>query len=226
MDGLLHPRLCVVPYVAQTLRDALRGQPYLRRTLTFLICYIWTEQQVLQQHAIAIADTYTVNRDLWQKAAADLRQPYWDWASNSVPPAEVISLQQVNITKPDGSRGSVQNPLFSYRFHPIDGSFPAPFSRWNSTLRQPVGTAAGATSNVSRLTRYFALLRFHALDTNHTLSRVLQNAQMDIKTSTYNLLSRVNTWPGTCLSSSVTNCVVIISLSTSSLQQPQCRRRR
>jgi tyrosinase len=153
MARLLYTWLCAVPHLAQAIRDALRGQSYSRRTQTFLICHIRTEQQVLQQHAIAIADTYTVNRAQWQKAAADLRQPYWDWASNSVPPAEVISLQQVNITKPDGSRGPVQNPLFSYRFHPIDGSFPPPYSRWNSTLRQPTGTGSGATSNVSRLTR-------------------------------------------------------------------------
>ena len=118
-----------------------------------LIRFIIEQQQVLQRHAIAIADTYTVNRAAWQKAAAELRQPFWDWASNSVPPAEVISQQQVTITRPDGTRGQVPNPLFSYRFHPIDASFPAPYSRWTSTLRHPANARPNATSNPTRLVR-------------------------------------------------------------------------
>jgi tyrosinase len=91
---------------------------------------------VLQKHAIAIADTYQVDQARWKKAAADLRQPYWDWARNSIPPPEVISLQSVTITRPDGQRAQVPNPIYQYRFHPIDPSFPPPYSDWPTTLRQ------------------------------------------------------------------------------------------
>jgi len=49
------------------------------------------------------------------EAAANLRQPYWDWAVNSVPPDEVISFTQLTITGPEGSI-TVDNPLYRYVF--------------------------------------------------------------------------------------------------------------
>ena len=91
----------------------------------------------MQKHAIDIAGKYRVNRDTWQTEAHNLRAPYWDWATNSVPPPEVVSLQSVKIIDFDGSTISVPNPLFQYTFHPIDPSFPPPYSKWQTTLRHP-----------------------------------------------------------------------------------------
>ncbi|TFK38852.1 tyrosinase [Crucibulum laeve] len=139
--------------------------------------YMMLYEQILNQRAQAIAATYTVNQDSWKKAAADLRQPYWDWARNAVPPPEVISLQQVTITTPDGKRTAVTNPLVRYTFHPIDRSFPAPYSRWQVTHRQPNSTSSTTTDNITRL------------------RSVLSNAQSDITTGTYSMLTRVHTWP-------------------------------
>ncbi|KAF8990391.1 tyrosinase [Cyathus striatus] len=139
--------------------------------------YVMLFEQILHERAKAIADTYTVNKASWQAAANTLRQPFWDWARNAVPPAEVISLQNVTITTPDGKRTSVSNPLVRYRFHPIDQSFPTPYSGWQTTLRQPNNKSSSATDNVKRL------------------RSILRNAQSNITSSTYNMLTRVHTWP-------------------------------
>ncbi|KAI0322394.1 tyrosinase [Amylostereum chailletii] len=139
--------------------------------------YVALFEQVLQQHAISIANTYTADKARWTKAAANLRAPYWDWAANSVPPAEVISLKNVDIIGSNGHKTSVANPLFQYTFHPVDPSFPAPYSKWHTTLRHPTSSGANATTNVA------------------SLKSDLSAAQEDITTSTYNLLTRVHTWP-------------------------------
>jgi tyrosinase len=139
--------------------------------------YVMLYEQILQKLAVQIAATYTVDPDSWKQAANDLRQPFWDWASNAIPPDEVIALPQVTITAPDGSRILTDNPLYQYTFHPIDQSFQDPYSSWPTTLRQPDGTDSDATDDVDRL------------------RSVLSSAQSNITTSTYNLLTRVNTWP-------------------------------
>jgi tyrosinase len=107
----------------------------------------------LQQRAVEIAATYTVDTQDWKKAAADLRQPYWDWAANAVPPDEVIKNEQVNITNKDGEQVLVNNPLYQYTFHPIDPSFPDPYSEWQTTLRQPTSGDADATDDIPTLQR-------------------------------------------------------------------------
>jgi tyrosinase len=108
----------------------------------------------MQRHALDIAGQYQVDKDTWNTAAQNLRAPYWDWATNSLPPAEVISLQSVNIITFDGSTISVPNPLFQYTFHPIDPSFRAPYSHWPMTLRHADSTSPNATTDVQSLTEY------------------------------------------------------------------------
>ncbi|KAJ6580116.1 tyrosinase [Mycena vulgaris] len=144
---------------------------------TFHRPYLFLFEQVLQTAAINIAATYTVDQDRFKKAAMELRQPYWDWARNSVPPAEVISLNQVTITAPNGQKIQVDNPLRRYTFHPIDPSFPDPYSGWQTTLRHPDSTDPDAQDNVAELTN------------------TLKSTQRQLKTKTYNLLTRVHTWP-------------------------------
>ncbi|KAI8994151.1 tyrosinase [Trametes punicea] len=139
--------------------------------------YVALFEQILHNHATDIANTYTADKPRWQKAAAELRQPFWDWAKNTTPPPEVISSDTVTITLPTGERKLVDNPLLRYRFHPIDPSFPDPYSNWSVTLRHPTSTGPDAKDNVRSLTK------------------TLQADQSDITSKTYNLLSRVHTWP-------------------------------
>nr|BAE48754.1 polyphenoloxidase [Agaricus blazei] len=139
--------------------------------------YVLMVEQILSGHAQQIADTYAVDKDAWKQAATQFRHPYWDWAANSVPPPEVISLPKVTITTPDGKNTSVNNPLMRYTFHPVsDGGFHKPFSQWSTTLRQPDSTRSNAQENVAQL------------------KSVLKNAQSSITQATYDMFNRVTTW--------------------------------
>jgi tyrosinase len=90
---------------------------------------------LLQQNALNIAQQYP--DPAWITAAQNIRAPYWDWATDIIPPPEVISLESVNIITPDGNTTAVPNTLLQYTFNPIDPSFPAPYSFWQTTIRHP-----------------------------------------------------------------------------------------
>ena len=112
-------------------------------------------QQSLQQNALAIAQTYK-DSQRWVSAAQNLRAPYWDWATNSVPPPEVISLTTVTVlAAPDGNPTDVTNPLYQYTFNPIDPSFTPPYQYWQTTIRSPDNPGSpDATTDVALLTQY------------------------------------------------------------------------
>jgi tyrosinase len=56
-------------------------------------------------------------------AAASLRLPYWDWAvdppngQNAIP--DSIAQPTIRVVTPNGTK-TIENPLYSYKFHPID----------------------------------------------------------------------------------------------------------
>lgn len=139
--------------------------------------YVMLVEQIINHHAQQIAGTYkTYDRREWVDAATKLRQPYWDWAENIVPPPQVISLDQVEITAPNGRRKNVTNPLRRYTFHPIDPSFPLPYSRWQTTLRQPSRTGPNAKDNVTLLVN------------------TLSNSQRSTTSDTFSMLTRIRDW--------------------------------
>ncbi|KAI0667738.1 tyrosinase [Trametes maxima] len=139
--------------------------------------YVALFEQILQQFAKQIAATYVIDPAGWRRAADDLRQPFWDWARNMLPPPEVISLDRVTITGADGRRREVDNPLRRYRFHPIPPSFPPPWSGWPATLRHPTSQSPAATDNVQ------------------SLINTLQANQSNVTSTTYYMLTRLRTWP-------------------------------
>ena len=54
---------------------------------------------MIQKYAKEVAATYTTHDcAAWVQAAEELRQPYWDWAANAIPPDEVVALPKVTIT--------------------------------------------------------------------------------------------------------------------------------
>jgi len=72
----------------------------------------------------------------------------------------------------------VPNPLYQYTFHPIDGSFTNPYNHWKTTIRHPnPPNSPNSTTNVPGLINY------------------LKSIQGDVRSSTYNLLKLVHTWP-------------------------------
>ena len=87
----------------------------------------------MQKQAVRIAATYEVDKIAWERAALEIRQPYWDWAAKSVPPNEVLSSAQVEITGPDGSVVPVDNPLYNYEF---SASFANAFKLSPTTVRK------------------------------------------------------------------------------------------
>jgi len=87
--------------------------------------YLALYEQVLVGQAQAAANSFPPGpmRDRYLTAAAILRLPYWDWAitpkanQNSLP--DSVTSPTIQITYPNGTR-TVQNPLYSYSFHPVD----------------------------------------------------------------------------------------------------------
>jgi len=64
-------------------------------------------------------------RQRYAAAALSWRAPYWDWAApppegQSVLPTS-LSSPTANITTPNGNV-TINNPLYSYRFHPVSES--------------------------------------------------------------------------------------------------------
>ena len=109
----------------------------------------------MQQRAVEITVTYTGDTKDWKKSITDLCQPYWNWELNTIPPDEVIKQKKVTITDKDGKRVPVDNPLYHYKFHPIDSSFPYPYSQWQTTIRHPTHrNDADATDNIMLLMSY------------------------------------------------------------------------
>ena len=136
------------PYVALYEVCNIHISPYMLLPLTRQ-----NIQQILQKHAIDIAETYTVDKQRWQQVAADLRQPFWDWASEIVPPRQVIADAQVTYTASDGSRKQMANPLYQYRFHPVDTDFDSPYDAFPITVRHPTGSGSDVRTDVDALRR-------------------------------------------------------------------------
>ena len=105
----------------------------------------------MQGHARRIAQTYRANKGDWKQAAKDIRQPYWDFAANSVPPDEVITLTRVKITVPDGRRIDVTNPLHHYTFQSRSPFGVSTSDEWVTTRRYPTFSTFGVFDDTDRL---------------------------------------------------------------------------
>jgi tyrosinase len=92
----------------------------LQRFSTWHRGYVVLIEQEIQKVALDIAKTYKTDPTGWQNAAKSLRQPYWGWDEYStfIPPTQVLSDAQVQITVADGSKQSVPNPWLSFTFPP------------------------------------------------------------------------------------------------------------
>lgn len=92
---------------------------------------------MLQGAAQEIAKKFTADKNDWVEAANDLRQPFWDWGLDELPPSQIISDEEVSIVDYDSSKITVKNPILRYRFNPIDPSFSGPYANWQTTVRHP-----------------------------------------------------------------------------------------
>ncbi|KIY70745.1 Di-copper centre-containing protein [Cylindrobasidium torrendii FP15055 ss-10] len=136
-------------------------------------------EQIIQAEAAKIAATYTDSlRDRFVSAAETLRQPYWDWASNIVPPDEVYLLDEVQYLAPSGNYETMANPFKRYTFQNSSYQrFNSPYNQWPSTIRQPSSQDSSATDNTS------------------LLQQKLQANGDSIRNRIYATLTNIHTWP-------------------------------
>ncbi|KAF2735384.1 Di-copper centre-containing protein [Polyplosphaeria fusca] len=122
--------------------------------------YIALFEQILYQSiqaAVAEFPAGSAQRNRYNTALATFRIPYWDWAA--IPPSGQSSfpavLQQptISVVLPNGTT-TINNPLFSYVFHPLSASDMGnvvPWSVYPSTLRSPSTRTAKAVSQNSKV---------------------------------------------------------------------------
>ena len=105
-------------------------------------------QQIIYNNAQQIAGTYpSATIAQYQAAATTLRIPYWDWARNATMP-DVTNQPKITINTPTGSQ-LIDNPLYTYTFHPrpstsdfptkesVSGLEPQEFSKSCDPLNRP-----------------------------------------------------------------------------------------
>lgn len=155
----------------------------------------YTQQQVLQSNAIQIAQEYEKSEQGWLEAAHALRSPYWDWASNTPPPDEIIRFKTIEIASPKGTQ-TVTNPLYAYKFHPIDPSFQPPFSGDTYTVRNPdPNSPPPQESRPDALLAYvsYSICGYIGLVSDHsTCDSSLK--QFDARTAIYMTMTLVKDW--------------------------------
>ncbi len=68
--------------------------------------------------------------------------PYWDWASSAAIPT-ILSTPKITITTPAGNQ-EIENPLYAYRFPPLDptyfprqGAYDSYLANDPTTIRDP-----------------------------------------------------------------------------------------
>ena len=125
--------------------------------LTWHRPYLALYEQLVQSYAVEAANEFPAGpvRDGYVAAATTLRLPYWDWAMN--PPngqntlPDTIAQPTIVVATPNGSQ-TINNPLYSYNFHPTEGLVYQQFLQWPQTLRWPNTTDADAVTQVDMLT--------------------------------------------------------------------------
>ncbi|TLD13239.1 uncharacterized protein PgNI_03926 [Pyricularia grisea] len=121
--------------------------------------YLALYEQILHNHIQQIASWYkdASTRKRYQRAAANFRIPYWDWAATppegeSLLPLVVSGSPVVEVAGPNGVQ-NISNPLYAYEFRPLDASafYIAPWDHWDRTLRSPSSQDSEATSNNTKV---------------------------------------------------------------------------
>ncbi|KKA30812.1 hypothetical protein TD95_003673 [Thielaviopsis punctulata] len=114
--------------------------------------YLALLEKTLYDYAQEIASWFPDSeRQQYIEAAKNWRMPYWDWALDP-PDDESIFLPEFTVSgiKVNGPAGVqyIANPLYSYRFNPLDtASFHyVGFQSWKTTQRYPTSNGADATS--------------------------------------------------------------------------------
>src|ERR1700744_3946934 len=86
-------------------------------------------------------------------AAQVFRIPYWDWATTASPTfPTLISSPTASVVWTDGTTKTIPNPLYSYKFNPINpssGDFDENWSQFPQTVRYPSSTTTSRDNLVT-----------------------------------------------------------------------------
>jgi tyrosinase len=140
-----------------------------------------------------------VNKDLWVKAATELRQPFWDWAhaEGPIPPKQIISMPEVEITQASGVKKFVENPFLAFKFPSKESraSFSGSYQTWETTLRSPINQGGKVVSSVDELKQSVSFLSVWRYELTHSRnSQLLARSRNDLRLDVYRALLGLKTW--------------------------------
>ncbi|KDQ53370.1 hypothetical protein JAAARDRAFT_39428 [Jaapia argillacea MUCL 33604] len=149
--------------------------------------YVLLIEQAIGDAAEVIANALTKGfpnqRETWNKAATELRFPYWDWAAEDVAIQGlplVLYSEKVSISLPSGIKQAIDNPLAYYPYdggkvpsgaldeHVVPGAT-AFFSKWKRSYRHADSSPTPSGDNIERLNR---VLRDSARDVRDKVARL------------------------------------------------------
>jgi tyrosinase len=157
--------------------------------------YLALYEQTLTSIIKDIANQFTTaDKQKYVDASLRFRVPYWDWASDTYLPDIVSKKEKVSVTNPNGTVQTINNPLYSYTFHPLSSDFGdglpdekmvrvssllalrndrlRQWESWQSTVRWPTRNDSAARSQPE------------------VMERQLSNNRLTIRDRTYNLLTQ------------------------------------
>ncbi|EEA23434.1 hypothetical protein TMatcc_002304 [Talaromyces marneffei ATCC 18224] len=161
--------------------------------------YLALFEQRIWQYAQSIAATYPASqRQAYMEAAVSLRVPYWDWAVNPNMP-ECLTYQSIMINTSTGQE-TIDNPLYSYKFHPLplgtDIPTDDPLAKYQETVRSPdPNTGESRMDNVnSGMSSNAAWLRSstYQLLSSETNYTVFSNSVLQDRGNNYNNLESIH----------------------------------
>ncbi|USP76847.1 uncharacterized protein yc1106_04121 [Curvularia clavata] len=102
--------------------------------------YLALFEQVLSSHVHDIAANAPPDQiKRYLAAANEFRMPYWDWAQGTKtgPAPDIFLSPTIMVRDTSGVSKGLDNPLFSYQFHPLPQGFEGKWRYINTTIRWP-----------------------------------------------------------------------------------------
>ena len=94
--------------------------------------------------------------------------PYWDWALNATMP-DVVNQPSITINTPNGSQ-SIDNPLYTYNFHPLPSPPEFPTFKVNLMIKNkncyptqktaPIVSLLGSDANAEQVAKWPNTVRY------------------------------------------------------------------
>ncbi|KAK6542056.1 hypothetical protein TWF694_007828 [Orbilia ellipsospora] len=116
--------------------------------------YLAIYEQLIWDNAREVVNSFPNNdprKASFQAVLPGLRIPYWDWATDSSIPSQVLDMKTIQVANPRGGRQDIANPLYSYKFQSLSELPDQPFNRMQETYRWPRQIRGGYESQTQSL---------------------------------------------------------------------------